>query len=257
MAIEFLVNHAWEDCAELLVTDVASTPTDMSGHLSITGGPHYLFWEQFADAERHIAYVNKNNTMGYDTVVMTAAGWHLTHSVAIGHWTTYPSAFTNDFSSGNFSFTGIGESLQDWVFKPGSAKLNHQGLGVKLLGGTGGAYQKRMYKFFFSRKFSFSEPPSQGLAIRPSYGETILVRNNNYHLRATAQITFDNVTRDEIEQFERLYHIHDEPLFVYDASGTWLYEKLWHCLVAPLQVVESWDDFHTVIVTLRQLRRFG
>jgi hypothetical protein len=255
VSLKILTNQVWRDACQVLVTDTSDVATaEQDAILSITGGPRHLPWEETsATADRRFVYINKNGGLSADTMVITRADRHQNHDLSAFSWTSYPATKDAEiFGDATFSATLVGLQSQDFVYEF-TERTNKQAFGVDFSAGTEGAYQKFVHQIYFCSALTLSYP--DGFDYQPLSGvAAYLLRRQMYRVQHHGSLRFNHITRAEVTALEQLYAAQDEPLFVYDSSGYWLRDKLWHCILGQPTKQALGDDHFVATLDLFRLR---
>lgn len=251
MALQVLVNTAWQQAAALFVTDLADVATtDSSGAVNVVGGPLHLNWTQTGTSDRRIVYVNKSGGISVNYLVMVNAAAYNGHGVDVKSWSTYTGAATTISSTANFAGTLIGEKTKDYVLSLGT-QASKQAVGVDLYGGTGGNYTKTVNKIFFAQAFALTYPNE--IAQSSAYGVTTIKRQA-YHYSEALSIKLEPMTKAEWQSLQGLYRIKEEPFFLYDPEATRLLDGLWYVVTQSLNAEPLGNDYYRVNWTMLRLR---
>lgn len=259
MPLIVLANTAQKDAAQLKVTDTADTATtDITGLENIAGGQRWQKWTSGATADRRIAYINKGGGMSCTHVVLTRADLHVGHQVVIHSWSNYTSSATTELDTGTtWAPTLIGERSQDFVWDlTANAIASKQALTMTFQAGTGGNYTKVVGQIYFSNGLSLLYPGSVQIQKLP-FPSTYVYDRQAYSVDEEWQFIATQMTRAEVETFETQYMLQRRPIFIYDAAGTLIPTKLLHCMIKEFRIIEIFDDFYAIQLTVNKLRQWA
>lgn len=256
MTLRLCTNNAFEDCSNILVSDTShSLTTDTDGIWSVASGPRHLCWTQSGTAGRILAYVNKSGNLAWDTFIMTRADRHSGHEFRLRSYATYSSSSTDHISSSNWAPTLVGARSQDFVTTAYSGS-SLQALGIYLSDGTGGAYAKSVYPFYFCSSFSFPQTRDIAVTFQNLWLDGI-VNRHLYRFEERVTLVVNKLTRANVQSLQALPKLLTEPCFLYDDSGYLLSDYLWHGLITRLNISQPQDDFHTVTLEFSRLRSYS
>lgn len=256
MSLQLLVNSVFANTAQLKVTDTSNADTtDQAGIYTITGASRQLAWTSNATADRRLVYINKAGTLSCTHVVLTRADKHLNHTLNIHSFETYSSSATLQYNSGAaFADTLIGPLGQDWV--RAQTMTSKQGLSLSFLAGTGGNYTKVVHSLYFCTAFALNYPGP--VTAKPQrLGERHQVKHNSFLIDERRIYTAENLTKAEITQFEQLYKLKENPVFLYDADGTVIPDKLAHGMIGDYVISKQFNDLLTIEFAFSTLRQWS
>lgn len=255
MSIKFLVNSAWQNAVQLGAFNNAGAEIAQTNLENLTGGQRWQFWESATTDDVQVRYINRAGNLTCTHVVITRADRIAGHQLYLGYWSTYTGSSTNPYDSGA-SFAGpyVGRRSLDFVYA--MAQSSKQAFGAYFLGGTGGAYTRRVHQVYFSNAFTFSYPgpvSKKPLAFPSRY----IVGRQAYLVDEEWSFIFDGVSKADVQTFEALYNLRTEPLFIYDDAGTLIDFKLLHCIVQDYQVTALVDQTYIIEVKALALREWS
>lgn len=256
MSILLLANTAYANTAQLVVTDTSDVATtDQAGIYTITGASRQLAWTSNATSDRRIAYVNKAGTLSCTHVVLTRADKHVNHTIQIHSFETYSSSSTLQYNSGSaFADTLIGPLAQDWV-KP-LTMSSKQGLSMSFLAGTGGNYTKVIHSLYFCSALTLSYPGPIQIVPQP-FPSRYRVKHNSFPIDEVRRYTADALSRADVLTLERTYKIKENPVFLYDADGTLIREKLAHGIIQDYRISRIAEDHYVAEIDFARLRNWS
>lgn len=247
MALQFLFNDAWQDCAQLLVTDGSdAATTDYEAIENITRGPRHLEWTQSGTAVRRVVYLNKAGNLGANACVIARAD-RMTSGYTIRRYATYSASPTTIETSGSAP-TCIGLNSDDYVLTF-SATTSQQALSLEFAGSSA----KTFNKVYFGTTLDFDYP--NGPTIEP-FWNVITVDRHVYHVRERGTFTLTNVSNTLVSTLQAKQKRHEQPCFIYDSLGTLLADKLWHCIIGNISVLSTFNDINTVQIEAFRLREY-
>lgn len=259
MSIKLLTNTVFRDAVSVVNGDTSTTINTLGDGINLVSGGRHLSWLTDNADGRRISYVNRGGGLAADMCVVVGADRALTHTLTISYHNTYDGTYsggsgaTNIFTSTNFAETLVGYGSQDFVYEF-AALSNKQAFSVVNAAGTGGAYTEQLTKFYIGSSFSLTYPKE--VTFNPFWA-SVRVDEQHYLCEERAYFSFQNLTKAEIETFEGLYKVTEEPCFLYDSGGTWIPEKLYHGIVQDVIVQPQFNDFFELRFAMYQLRHYN
>lgn len=257
MSLKILVNSAWENATRLIATDTSNVTTSEDETIeNIAGGMPYVFWQSSSTSDRRIVYIDKSSNLSSTHFILLRADRHVGHKINLRKFTSYPSTSSLVTSSNNPIATAdlIGQSNQDLVLDCSASSV--EALCAEFVAGTGGNYTKYIHQAYFANAFTLNYPGNIDtiLAPFPSYYK---YKAKSYLIDATISIAANKLTRDEVNDFENLYNLRQEPFFIYDSTGDNIRYKLIHCVLEDYQIEQFQDDFYNIALRVARLRRWS
>ena len=251
MALKLIVNSVWQNCPQVKVTDLSDAATaDTDNPANFVGGPRHIRYAQSGTGDRRFVYVNKAGGLTCDTLVIADASSFVGHGVQVHSWATYTGATTVAFSASAFAETLYGPNGSDWVASLGTIS-SKQAFGVDIFAGTGGAFSKVVNKIFFGTAYTFNY--NYDLQISPNWSR-VLLRRQSYLTEYQATLSVEGLSKTELDSFQALYNLLEEPFFLWDSDGTRLSQRLWYVITLELRISPRFDDLYDVSFVLYRLR---
>lgn len=251
--MKIIANTVWENAVQVTPTD--STPavtTDKAGVLCVTGGPRHLSWTQSGTAERSIWYANTAGNLSCDSVVITRAEKHVGHQIQILSSDDFLTTTATEYDSGSdFDPTLVGKNSRDWV-KTDLDISDAEGIAVRLMDGDAGSYTRTLHQVYFGTALDLEDLKQVQTAPLRRKTRHNTEEGQTYVVTERATLRFEGVTSTNIDTFETLYRLREEPVFLYDEDGYWLDDNLWHCVIESNPIEKTFDDHHSL--ELRVLR---
>ena len=256
MALNILVNSAWEYASRVLVTDTSNVDTSESDTVEnvVSGSPH-VFWQSGNTADKRIAYIDKNNRLSCTHFVLTRADLHVGHQIKLYEATTYSSSISLITNTANPLAVGslIGKTNQDLVIP--CAATTVEALIAEFVAGTGGNYTKKVYQMYFANSFVVNYPRTVTRSSKPfpSYYKLL---NKSYLVDANWTFSIGDLSLSEVNNFERLFNLRTEPFFIYDQDGNHIRFNLLHCMLEAYDITQLGNDVYLLSLTVNELRRW-
>ena len=251
MAIKFLSNTAWRDADSVHYPGLTST----SGHPeNLTYGPRYLTWKwTWNSSLESFYYKTDDNTDSIQFDMLAIAGAKNLVGETFRFQSEDAGGATNHdvftLSSGDL----VGADGEDYVFDIGSVTSGKRKVGLQYASGSPTLTLVKLYSVYIGQSVSLEYP--QGISIEP-FWNSVLIGRTNYKTSEHAVMRFAGVTRAELDSIQQMYRLHTDPIFVYDSTGNWFSDKLWHCLVGPLRSEATSDDLFNVTFDLYRIRNY-
>lgn len=251
MALKILVNHAWAGCADFLVTNGSDVETADTLTRNMVGGARHLTFTQAGTAGLRIVYVNKSAKLSFDTFVMVNASRHLGHAFQLVSWATYTGTLTQHVNESNWAPTLVNGG-RDYV-EGGFSASNVDALGIVLDSGSGGAYTKTLNQLYFSTAFTL--PYFGSMSMTPTW-TAVAVGRQRYHVDERRALVIPGLTKTQKETLLELPNLRTQPFFIWDDSGDYFSENLYHCVCTSLGIAQEMDELYTASFELYRLRRY-
>lgn len=117
------------------------------------------------------------------------------------------------------------------------------------------AYTNSLASFYVSSGKGFDSPIKDSISFVPNWG-TFTLKGMAYKIRETMQVTFEYVTQTELDAVLDDDRLRDEPIYLYDDSASILVDKVWHCILADINVSERFNDYYEVSFVFHRLREY-
>ena len=255
MGFDLLTNTAFQQCSRLIITDSSNVDLEAEDALSVSGGHMHLEYTQSGTAEERIIYDEGATGLSYDTVVAARADRYNTHGVDVREYTTYPGASSDEFTTTTFAETLVGYNSDIWVYERSTQATSLDAIGLILDNGTGGAYTKTVNKVVFANKLSF--PNVQSFIRTPLRRDTIIERDGQpYQCDNQLIIQFKQVSDADLESFDKLFRVKEEPFFIYDSGGDWLTDKCWPVIMNGFSATHPYPDDNILTITVSKLKEY-
>lgn len=255
MPVTLLPNSVWGNAARVVATSTSDVElADQAGIESVTGGGRYLYYTGAGSGNLRVTYVNKAGGLACDHCVIVNAASHLGHFVRLRSWTNYPSVSSSFFTEDPFAQPLVGPKGKDFVYQF-NALSGLQAVALELDSGAGGSYSKIVQQVYFSTGYTFQNIDQLRRKVLKK-GEPYSVRRRSYQVSEEVNFIASAVSRAELQAFERLYKLKDEPLFLYESAGVRILDKLLHGFVKDFKTVAVADDLHTVAVDFLALEYY-
>lgn len=252
MALKLLPNTAAYEAARVTITnDTDTSAGDELGIESITGGPRWLSHVSGTTGNRRYVYLNKTAGISCGYVVVTDADRHNNHGAVLKSWSSYPSTSTDAFTVSGFAETLVGPTSRDWyrAFSVSGVKA----VALELSGGTGGAYTKTVGQIFFSTPFALDKPGQPVRQYLP-FPTRHYFKRRMFLIQEQISLSATDLTLANIQSFERIPKLLEEPMFLLDESGVQFPEKLLHVIISGFSAQPITHDLFNLNLSLLVLR---
>lgn len=256
MPLKILTNNCFKLTSSLKITDTSNVETsEQYGSENLVFGSPHLYWKSSDTAEKRIAYIDKSGRLTSTHFVLVRADRHLGHKINLYKASNYASSISSIVSSNDpiVSADLIGKYSQDLVLE--ASATSQQALIAEFKSGTGGVYTKYIHQCYFSNAFTINYPSSYIYA-KLSFPSYYNFKNKSYLIDGRFKLSVNGLTQSEVDQFQNLYKVRQEPFCIYDSSGDYFRYNLVHCLLETYSKVQIDDDTFILSLDLVELRRW-
>lgn len=243
-----ITNSFFENCGQAVMTSGGSfIDFDNNKTLNLTDGPRHLYYTSATTGDRRFLYKSTNAPQTYDAVVVVNADLHNGRDVSIRD--TDNIGDNTRFSEASFAQTLVGPTAKDFVYLATTPHENVTRVEFRL----NSSYIKTIHQVYAGKSVAVAQV--LGYSRTPVSRLTkVFIGRQMYQIQERITIDVEGVSDELMQEIASLPRIRKSPFFIYDPTGQWFSEKLFHVVMENNPISKRFNNLNDLSFSFLVLR---